>query len=69
MLETEIWPQPSSALGMFATPKSMAPLMVAAFSKDAVGDETPSCSRRNSRMSETEPPATAVAWLEPESDM
>ena len=60
-LETEIWPQPSCALGISGVPKSTAPLIAAAFSKADDGDEIPTSSRINSRIKETDPPATAVA--------
>ena len=69
MFETEICPHPSCALGIFAVPRSIAPLILAALIKEAAGVEIPISSRMNSRINETEPPATAVAWLEPESDI
>ena len=46
---------------MSGWPKSIAPLMVAAFKRDAEGEEIPISSLINSRIKETEPPATAVA--------
>ena len=43
--------------------------MAAAFRREAVGVEIPTSSRINSRISEIDPPATAVAWLAPDSDI
>ena len=54
---------------MLAVPRSTAPLMVAAFRSAAVGVEIPTSSLMNSRIRDTEPPATAVPWLEPDSAM
>ena len=62
-------PHPSAAFGMSGVPKSRAPLMSAAFTKELDGEETPTCSRMNSRVSPATPDAMAVACDVPLSVM
>ena len=54
---------------MSGVPKSSALLILTAFSKDAVGVETPTSSLRYWRIREIVPPVTAVACDEPDSDI
>ena len=69
LFSRSIWPQPSLLFGMSGVPRSSAPLTRVALMRLADGLLIPATSRRYSRASAAEPPATAVAWEVPLNSM